>query len=106
MLLLRYFTMDNDNDDDNPSPLKKIQNHISQEAAATFKLAPFNPSCEQAQLVALNMLELDSEDVLFDLGCGDARLLIQAVQNIQGLRSLYIQCMYTVCQAKRFNLRP
>jgi len=55
-------------------------------------LAPFNPTCDQAQQVALDMLLLlletkkktngasDLPMVLFDLGCGDGRLLIRAIQ--------------------------
>ena len=61
-------------------------------------LAPFNPTCDQAQQVALDMLLLllekkkngassslspslsDRPMVLFDLGCGDGRLLIRAIQ--------------------------
>ena len=38
-------------------------------------LAPFNPICERSQRVVLKLLQLDSQDVLFDLGCGDGRLL-------------------------------
>lgn len=38
-------------------------------------LAPFNPICERSQRVVLKLLQLDSNDVLFDLGCGDGRLL-------------------------------
>ena len=38
-------------------------------------LAPFNPICERSQRVVLNLLQLNSHDVLFDLGCGDGRLL-------------------------------
>jgi hypothetical protein len=54
------------------------------------RLAPFNPTCEQAQSKAIDLLALDSDDVLFDLGCGDARLLVAAAQQIQGLRCIGI----------------
>jgi len=42
------------------------------------RLAPFNPSNDRTQLAILNMLQLTSSDVLFDLGCGDGRFLIRA----------------------------
>lgn len=46
---------------------------------STRLLAPFNPTCDQAaQVVITKLFELQSTDVLFDIGCGDGRLLIQA----------------------------
>ena len=51
-----------------------------------FKLAPFNPSSLQIQEKAVQLLKLSNDDVLFDLGCGDGRLLIAAAQKIPGLR--------------------
>ena len=43
-------------------------------------LAPFNPSSDSSMHLALDILNLQNGDVLFDLGCGDGRLLIRAVQ--------------------------
>jgi len=54
-------------------------------------LAPFNPTCDHAQQVALKMLNLNENDVLFDLGCGDARFLSTAVSQISGLRCVGIE---------------
>jgi Mycolic acid cyclopropane synthetase len=52
----------NDNDDDD------------------HNLAPFNPSSDSAMGLVLDILNLKDDDVLFDLGCGDGRLLIRAIQ--------------------------
>lgn len=52
------------------------------------RIAPFNPTSEQVQQIALEMLQLSAEDVLFDLGCGDARFLITAATRVGGLRCL------------------
>jgi hypothetical protein len=41
------------------------------------KLAPFNPASHEVVEMALNMLQIRDYDVLYDLGCGDARLLVQ-----------------------------
>ncbi|KAG5176977.1 S-adenosyl-L-methionine-dependent methyltransferase [Tribonema minus] len=41
-------------------------------------LAPFNPSGELVIDAALQLLSLTEKDLLFDLGCGDGRLLVQA----------------------------
>ena len=56
-----------------------------------FKLAPFNPSSDQIQQKALGMLNLRKDDVLFDLGCGDGRLLCFAATNTPGLRCVGIE---------------
>ena len=48
-------------------------------------LAPFNPSSETAQRQSIALMGLTSDDVLFDLGCGDGRLLIRAVSEVPGL---------------------
>lgn len=46
----------------------------------TNKLAPYNPTHSTAQSKALELLSLKSNDVLFDLGCGDGRLLVRALE--------------------------
>ena len=59
--------------------------------AEVFKLAPFNPSSSQIQVKAIELLGLNDEDVLFDLGCGDGRLLIFAAENVKGLKCVGIE---------------
>jgi hypothetical protein len=63
----------------------------SKESVSENRLAPFNPTCDQAQQTALDLLRLDENDVLFDLGCGDGRLLVTAVENLKGLRCVGIE---------------
>ena len=46
----------------------------------TNKLAPYNPTHSTAQSKALELLSLKSNDILFDLGCGDGRLLVMALE--------------------------
>ena len=41
------------------------------------KLAPYNPTNIECVHIALDMLQIHDEDVLFDLGCGDGRLLVE-----------------------------
>jgi precorrin-6B methylase 2 len=57
----------------------------------TIRLAPFNPTCTQAQEIALKLLSLSEDDVLFDLGCGDGRLLVAAASQTPGLRCVGIE---------------
>ncbi|TDH65533.1 hypothetical protein CCR75_007454 [Bremia lactucae] len=44
------------------------------------KLAPFIPSGNGVLDHALDLLALSNEDILFDLGCGDARVLVHAAE--------------------------
>ena len=44
------------------------------------RLAPYNPTHAIAQSTALDLLSLTSSDVFFDLGCGDGRLIIAAIE--------------------------
>mmetsp|Transcript_18579 Transcript_18579/g.26231 ORF Transcript_18579/g.26231 Transcript_18579/m.26231 type:complete len:207 (-) Transcript_18579:119-739(-) len=55
------------------------------------RLAPFNPTCSHAQNIAMDLLELTSEDVLFDLGCGDGRFLLAAADKHSLLRCVGIE---------------
>jgi precorrin-6B methylase 2 len=56
-----------------------------------FKLAPFNPSSAQIQEKAIEHLSLSAKDVLFDLGCGDGRLLVAAAEKVPGLRCVGVE---------------
>ena len=59
------------------------------------RLAPYNPTHVTAQYKALELLNLQSNDVFFDLGCGDGRLLVMALETAfkknSGLRCVGIE---------------
>jgi precorrin-6B methylase 2 len=55
------------------------------------RLAPFNPTHESSIDVAVDLLQLQSSDILFDLGCGDGRLLLRAASRVDGLRCVGIE---------------
>lgn len=61
-------------------------------------LAPFNPTNAQAQHLALDLLSLQEDDVLFDLGCGDARILIAAVAQIPVSERTHNQSFINICE--------
>lgn len=44
------------------------------------RLAPYNPTHATARAAALDLLALTPHDALFDLGCGDGRLLVSALE--------------------------
>jgi precorrin-6B methylase 2 len=43
------------------------------------KLAPYNPTNADAISIAINLLKIQPDDFIFDLGCGDARFLVQVI---------------------------
>jgi tRNA1(Val) A37 N6-methylase TrmN6 len=51
------------------------------------KLAPFNPTPDEVIDTALALLRIKAGDVVYDLGCGDARFLIAAAKqsDVKGL---------------------
>jgi len=57
--------------------------HETTLSSPSNRLAPFNPISSKAQELALNLLNLNETDILFDLGCGDARLLISAAESFR-----------------------
>jgi len=63
----------------------------SNEEGDTFKLAPYNPSSYQIQQLSVAMMDLGKDDILFDLGCGDGRVLCFAATNTPGLRCVGIE---------------
>lgn len=41
------------------------------------KLAPFNPAGAEVVDIALELLQIKDNDVMYDLGCGDARIVVK-----------------------------
>jgi hypothetical protein len=46
------------------------------------KLAPFNPTSFEVVAIALTMLQITPNDIVFDLGCGDARFLVEVAEKL------------------------
>jgi precorrin-6B methylase 2 len=55
------------------------------------RLAPFNPTHESSIDVAINLLQLQPSDILFDLGCGDGRMILRAASQMEGMRCVGIE---------------
>ena len=60
--------------------LEANENAQKNRCSAAMKLAPYNPTPTCAVQQALDALSVGHSDVLYDLGCGDGRLLIAAAQ--------------------------
>mmetsp|Transcript_20545 Transcript_20545/g.20655 ORF Transcript_20545/g.20655 Transcript_20545/m.20655 type:complete len:165 (+) Transcript_20545:103-597(+) len=69
------------------------------------KLAPYNPTNIDAVNIALDLLNISSIDTLYDLGCGDGRLLVEALQRLQGnIRCVGIEYDKNLCDKAIDNL--
>jgi len=55
-------------------------NNDEQRSSNNNRLAPYNPTHTTAQTNALSLLQLTSTDIFFDLGCGDGRLILSALE--------------------------
>ena len=54
-------------------------------------LAPFNPSMKPVVETALDLLNLTERDVLYELGCGDGRVMVSAAETKPGLRCVGVE---------------
>jgi SAM-dependent methyltransferase len=87
-------------------------------AKESSRLAPYNPTHSTAQNKALELLNLQRSDVLFDLGCGDGRLLVLALETALekeskepscaeaiGLRCVGIEYDHTLSETAKANMQ-
>lgn len=68
-----------------------------EESKIGVKLAPFNPTHPDAIEIAINLLEFVEGDIVYDLGCGDGRFLIQACQKFPFLTCYGIEYDRDLC---------
>jgi SAM-dependent methyltransferase len=54
-------------------------------------LAPFNPSMQPVVDTALELLKLSADDIFYELGCGDGRVMVAAAQATPGLRCVGVE---------------
>lgn len=50
---------------------------VVQDGKIGEKMAPYNPTDRVAISIALGFLELRENEIVYDLGCGDGRFLIE-----------------------------
>ena len=60
---------------------KNNNNNVKTKNKAENYLAPFNPTDKTAIQEVVSLANFTSSDVLYDLGCGDGRVLIEAVRS-------------------------
>jgi len=99
------------------------QHRANQKAAPVQRLqinkdsiAPFNPTCDQAMEKALQLFQFSSSSsssssnnaanhVLFDLGCGDARMLLYSAEKVPHLKCVGIDLDPSFVQRGRSALQ-
>lgn len=67
---MEEYDKSNDNNDIIDNNIKRIG----------IKLAPYNPSGMEVVDIAIKLLDIQDNDIFYDLGCGDGRLLITSCQ--------------------------
>jgi precorrin-6B methylase 2 len=67
------------------------------------KLAPFNPTHTEALSIVIDLLNLSSSDIFVDIGCGDARLLIEASKQ-RGTQGIGVEYDPSLCDRARANI--
>jgi len=65
------------------------------------KCAPFNPTHVECVSLALEMLSLGENEVLFDLGCGDGRFLVEGCRLHETIRGIGIEYDSLLCDRAR-----
>ena len=54
----------------------------------TISLAPFVPSQQDVVKKMLELARVDEKDIVFDLGCGDGRILLSAVKDFSAKKAV------------------
>ena len=62
------------------------------------KLAPYNPTNIDAINIALTMMKVTDIDVLYDLGCGDGRVMIEACKRYSSIRCVGVEYDSDLCE--------
>ncbi len=70
-----------------------------------LRLAPFNPTAADALTIAVQLAALRPTDVLFDLGCGDGRVLLAAAASCPGVRCTGFEFDPAVVERAHSSLR-
>ena len=63
--------------------------------------APFNPTNADCVALALGLLQVREGDVLFDLGCGDGRFLIQGCKEVSSITGVGVEYDSLLCDRAR-----
>lgn len=56
-----------------------------------FIKVPFVPTRSRAIPSIINALKLSQDSILYDIGCGDSRILISAISSVPGIRAIGIE---------------
>lgn len=62
-----------------------------------IKLAPYNPTSSEAIEIAIGLLDITEGDIVFDLGCGDGRFLVQACEQHSSIKAFGVEYDNDLC---------
>eukprot|EP01138_Halocafeteria_seosinensis_P007989 gb/GECG01008162.1/.p1 GENE.gb/GECG01008162.1/~~gb/GECG01008162.1/.p1 ORF type:complete len:180 (+),score=17.44 gb/GECG01008162.1/:1-540(+) len=68
-------------------------------------LAPFNPSSDEAIAQCIRLLDIHPEDVVYDIGCGDGRSLVEACVHGQCRKGIGIEWDEELCRRARNRIQ-
>ena len=75
-----------------------------------FTSAPFVPVKKRVLKKIIESLKLTPKSTLYDLGCGDGRVLIDAVNTVGGIKAVGVEkniivCLWAKWRARRTNIK-
>jgi tRNA G46 methylase TrmB len=73
------------------SAIEESEQSKGEENQIGENLAPFNPSMQPVVDIGLGLLNLTSDDILYELGCGDGRFMVAAALATPGLRCVGVE---------------
>ena len=76
-----------------------------EEKHETFSLARWEPTPLETVKSMLELAKVNSKDKVYDLGCGDARILIMAVKEFDAKRAVGYEIRQDLCEDYKKEIR-
>ena len=76
-----------------------------EEKHETFSLARWEPTPLETVKSMLELAKVNSKDKVYDLGCGDARILIMAVKEFGAKRAVGYEIRQDLCEGSKKEIR-
>ena len=76
-----------------------------EEKQETFSLARWEPTPLETVKSMLELAKVNSKDKVYDLGCGDARILIMAVKEFGSKRAVGYEIRQDLCEGSKKEIR-
>ncbi|MFC2072664.1 class I SAM-dependent methyltransferase [Chloroflexota bacterium] len=70
-----------------------------------MKLAICVPTQSEIVIIMLSLAQINSEDIVYDLGCGDGRILISAIQDFGAQKAIGYEISADLCEAAKEEIQ-